>query len=138
MIFKGKGFSLIDVLIGLVLLVVGSIGFVKAQVFVGINAENALIRLPALNLAEEKLESFRTRSQSLGTGTSDFDSIASSEELIAIEGVEVLLKINVEKDTPIVDVKKVSVTASWNDRRGDAHSIVLATLISRFSEFDES
>jgi len=95
MIFNSKGFSLIEVLISLVVLSVGVLGLVKMQTYMEVKSENALHSIDALHLAEQKLELFRTRSQSAATGTILYSSIVNSTESLSMAGTTVTARRSV-------------------------------------------
>ncbi|MGF1879020.1 prepilin-type N-terminal cleavage/methylation domain-containing protein [Photobacterium frigidiphilum] len=136
MISKSKGFSLIEVLISFVVLTVGVLGLVKLQTYMEVKSENALHSIDALYLAEEKLELFRTRSQSAGTGTILYSNIKSSTESLLMAGTTVTRVVVVNNDTPVSGAKHIKVSVNWIDRWNTAQSVVLDTVISKYSEFD--
>ncbi|EAS42999.1 type IV pilus modification PilV family protein, partial [Photobacterium profundum] len=116
MIYKSKGFSLIEVLISFVVLTVGVLGLVKLQTYMEVKSENALHSIDALYLAEEKLELFRTRSQSAGTGTILYSDIKSSTESLLMAGTTVSRVVVVNNDTPVPGSKQIKVSVIWSDR----------------------
>lgn len=61
---KQSGFSLIEVMISFVLIGVGALGLVKLQAYIEQRADYAMHSIEALNLAEQKLEWFRSRGAS--------------------------------------------------------------------------
>jgi len=136
MIFNSKGFSLIEVLISLVVLSVGVLGLVKMQTYMEVKSENALHSIDALHLAEQKLELFRTRSQSAATGTILYSSIVNSTESLSMAGTTVSRVVTVKDDTPVVGTKEITVTVSWADRWNNTQTVALDTVISKYSEFD--
>lgn len=58
---KEQGFSLIEVMITFLLIGVSVLGLIKLQAYIEQKADFALHSVEALNLAEQKLEWFRTR-----------------------------------------------------------------------------
>lgn len=133
---KQTGFSLIEVLISFVMLSVGVLGLVKLQTYMEVKSENALHSIDALYLAEEKLEHFRTRSQSAATGTILYSAIVNSTESLSMAGSTATRVVTVNDDTPVAGTKKVNVTVSWTDRWNNNQSVALDTVISKYSEFD--
>ena len=131
-----KGFSLIEVLISLLVLSVGVLGLVKLQTYMEVKSESALRSIDALYLAEEKLEHFRTRSQSAAIGTILYSAIVNSTESLSMAGSTVTRVVTVNDDTPVAGTKKVNVTVSWTDRWNNNQSVALDTVISKYSEFD--
>ncbi|MCW8331979.1 prepilin-type N-terminal cleavage/methylation domain-containing protein [Photobacterium sp. SDRW27] len=130
------GFSLIEVLISFVVLTVGVLGLIKLQTYMAVKSENALHSIDALYLAEDKLEYFRTRSQSAATGTILHSSIEDSTETLSMAGQTVTREVKVDNDTPVVGAKKINVKVSWTDRWNNSQSVALDTVISKYSEFD--
>ncbi|PSU46797.1 pilus assembly protein PilV [Photobacterium frigidiphilum] len=135
MISKSKGFSLIEVLISFVVLTVGVLGLVKLQTYMEVKSENALHSIDALYLAEEKLERFRTRSQSAGTGTMLYSDIKGSTESLSMVGTTVS-RVVVVTNAPVPDAKQIKVSIIWRDRWNTTQSVALGTIITKYSEFD--
>ena len=133
---KLRGFSLIEVLIALTLMAVGVMGLIKLQSFMEVKAENALITLDALYLAEEKLEEFRTRAQSAAGGTIAYSSIVSQTESVSMAISTVTREVTVVDNYPISDAKKITVSVRWKDRLEQPQAVSLETVISKYSEFD--
>ncbi|MGL4828507.1 MAG: type IV pilus modification PilV family protein, partial [Vibrio sp.] len=78
---KQCGFSLIEVMISFVLIGVGALGLVKLQAYIEQRADYAVYSIEALNLAEQKLEWFRTRGASSALPSANFDtSIVSGND----------------------------------------------------------
>lgn len=132
---KQKGFSLIEVLVSTLLLGGGVLGLTQLQVYMEKESEYALNSLEALQLAEEKLEWFRTRGASSASSdivVADFDA-----DIIAGNSTNGAYTVQWELlPAPIVNLKVVKVEATWLDRAGDTQGVELQTMISRYSEFD--
>lgn len=141
MIFKQKGFSLLEVLISFILLTVGVIGLIKLQIFIDRKSEYAARSIGALYAAESKLEYFRTRSSVGGGNTISFDSIKIQNTAELINGYQVTWSVVdslpvVISGVTVISLKEIKVTAEWNDRWGETHGVVLQTMLSRYSEFN--
>ncbi|PXA70251.1 MULTISPECIES: type IV pilus modification PilV family protein [Vibrio] len=136
MAIKQYGFSLIEVMIAFLLIGVGALSLVKLQAFVEQRADFAQHSITALNLAEQKLEWFRTRGASAATASlvanypHDFvDGEDSSHPLY-------LLQWSVPSTQLSGALKTIVVHATWKDRYGKDQSVQLKTMISQHSEFD--
>lgn len=136
MAIKQYGFSLIEVMIAFLLIGVGVLSLVKLQAFVEQRADFAQHSITALNLAEQKLEWFRTRGASAATASlvanypHDFvDGEDSSHPLY-------LLQWSVPSTQLSGALKTIVVHATWKDRYGKDQSVQLKTMISQHSEFD--
>ncbi|WP_072668703.1 type IV pilus modification PilV family protein [Vibrio injensis] len=136
MAIKQYGFSLIEVMIAFLLIGVGALSLVKLQAFVEQRADSAQHSITALNLAEQKLEWFRTRGASAATASlvanypHDFvDGEDSSHPLY-------LLQWSVPSTQLSGALKTIVVQATWKDRYGKDQSVQLKTMISQHSEFD--
>ncbi|WP_306331306.1 type IV pilus modification PilV family protein [Vibrio injensis] len=136
MAIKQYGFSLIEVMIAFLLIGVGTLSLVKLQAFVEQRADFAQHSITALNLAEQKLEWFRTRGASAATASlvanypHDFvDGEDSSHPLY-------LLQWSVPSTQLSGALKTIVVHATWKDRYGKDQSVQLKTMISQHSEFD--
>ncbi|WP_375321853.1 prepilin-type N-terminal cleavage/methylation domain-containing protein [Aliivibrio logei] len=140
MISKQNGFSLLEVLISFVLLVVGVMGLIKLQVYVDKKSEYAANSIQALYAAESKLEYFRTRSIDGEDGTIKFKTIVAQATPEVINGYKV--SWNVIDSMPIVvsganvtTLKEINIKAEWSDRWNEVQEVTLQTMISRYSEF---
>ncbi|MGP8306432.1 type IV pilus modification PilV family protein [Vibrio sp. YIC-376] len=135
MIFKQKGFSLLEVLIAFLLLGVGALGLTKLNVYLERESEYAIKSIEALRLAENKLEWFRTRGASAAVSAmpvADFDSIATGSSTAGAY----TLQWQVPPATVSGSLKTIVITSSWEDRMGQTQSVQLKTMLSRYSEFD--
>ncbi|EEX65339.1 type IV pilus modification PilV family protein [Vibrio metoecus] len=134
---KQRGFSLIEVMISFVLIGIGALGLVKLQAYIEQRADYAMHSIEALNLAEQKLEWFRTRGASSAvpsTPVANFDSsIVSGND--ASHPLYVL-SWAVPAATVSGSLKTVTIEAVWHDRQGAVQSVTLKTMISKYSEFD--
>ncbi|MFN1549601.1 type IV pilus modification PilV family protein [Vibrio natriegens] len=133
---KQMGFSLVEILLCFLLIAIASLGLVKLQVNMEQRADYAKHSIKALNLAEQKLEWFRTRGASAATSAmpiADFDSIATGSSAAGAYTVEWV----VPPATISGSLKTITVTSSWEDRMGQTQSVQLKTMISRYSEFDK-
>ncbi|MCG3884692.1 prepilin-type N-terminal cleavage/methylation domain-containing protein [Photobacterium leiognathi] len=149
MISNQKGFSLLESLIALAVLSVGVLGLVKLQIYIDRKADYALNSLEALQLAENKLEFFRTRANvSGGTNTLYFDDPILAEGSYPVEDIVVSGSSYTFKRSWIIedkmklsgassaDAKMITVDVQWNDHWGNSSNVALKTLFSRYSEFD--
>lgn len=134
---KQSGFSLIEVMISFVLIGVGALGLVKLQAYIEQRADFAMHSIQALNLAEQKLEWFRTRGASSAVSTSPVADY--TDDLVAGEDTSHPL-YTLQWEIPSIELsgalKTVLITASWSDRHGKKQHIELKTMISQYSEFD--
>ncbi|WP_243976145.1 type IV pilus modification PilV family protein [Vibrio natriegens] len=133
---KQMGFSLVEILLCFLLIAIASLGLVKLQVNMEQRADYAKHSIKALNLAEQKLEWFRTRGASAATSAmiiADFDSIATGSSISGAYS----LQWQVPPATISGSLKTITVTSSWEDRMGQTQSVQLKTMISRYSEFDK-
>ncbi len=141
MIFKQQGFSLLEVIISFVLLTFGIISLIKLQIFFDQRLDYATASIGALYAAESKLEDFRSRSQPDNKKMINFDSIRTNSNVELINQYyvtwQVVDKLSVIKwGTTVPILKDITVKAEWNDRRGKVQSVILRTMLSRYSEFD--
>ncbi|WP_105903083.1 type IV pilus modification PilV family protein [Vibrio gangliei] len=131
MISKQQGFSLIEVLITFVILIVGIMGLVKLQTYMERQADYAENSIKALHLAEAQLELFRTRSVSGADGTITFASISDGS---AVSGAY-LTKWMVS-DSLSGALKTIEIETGWSNRWNERQSVALKTMISQYNEFD--
>ncbi|HGF7191661.1 TPA: prepilin-type N-terminal cleavage/methylation domain-containing protein [Vibrio cholerae] len=134
---KQRGFSLIEVMISFVLIGVGALGLVKLQAYIEQRADFAMHSIEALNLAEQKLEWFRTRGASSANPAIPTANFATD----IVSGNDVshpfyTLSWSVPAATLSGALKTIHIQASWKDRHGETQSVELKTMISKYSEFD--
>lgn len=132
---KQSGYSLVEVMISFLLIGIASLGLIKLQVIVEQKADFAKHSVQALNLAEQKLEWFRTRGASAATSAmpvADFDAISTGSSTSG----NYTLEWDVLSTTVSGSLKTIEITSSWEDRLGQTQSVQLKTMLSRYSEFD--
>ena len=134
---KEQGFSLVEVMITFLLIGVSVLGLIKLQSYIEQRADFALHSIEALNLAEQKLEWFRTRGalssdSSFAVASYDSDIVSGAEQI----GSFYTLTWSVSEPNSLSgSLKTIDIEASWLDRHGNKHAVNLQTMISRFSEF---
>lgn len=136
---KGKqsGFSLIEVMITFALIGISAIGIIKLQAYMEQRADYALHSIKALNLAEQRLEWFRTRGSIAfdpDVNATDYQTNISS--FVCTDDPFYTVKWMVNEPGLGGTVKDIDIEVFWFDRRGDKQSIMLQTMISKYSEFD--
>ena len=140
MISKQNGFSLLEVIISFVLLVVGVMGLIKLQVYVDKKSEYAVNSIQALYVVESKLEYFRTRSIDGEDGTIQFKTIVTQTTPEDINGYKVSWDVIdrmpiVVSGANVTTLKEINIKAEWSDRWNEVQGVTLQTMISRYSEF---
>ena len=135
---KERGFSLVEVMITFLLIGVSVLGLIKLQTYIEQKADFALHSIEALNLAEQKLEWFRTRGAltpdaSFNVASYDSDIVSGTEQA---RNLYTLTWTVTEPNSLFGSVKTVDIEASWFDRQGNKHAVKLHTMISKFSEFE--
>ena len=135
---KERGFSLVEVMITFLLIGVSVLGLIKLQTYIEQKADFALHSIEALNLAEQKLEWFRTRgaltpNASFNVASYDSDIVSGTEQA---RYLYTLTWTVTEPNSLLGSVKSVDIEASWFDRQGNKQTLKLQTMISKFSEFE--
>ncbi|CSC66379.1 type IV pilus assembly protein PilV [Vibrio cholerae] len=133
---KQCGFSLIEVMISFVLIGVGALGLVKLQAYIEQRADYAMHSIEALNLAEQKLEWFRTRGASSANPAIPTANFATDIVSGSISSGRYTLSWGVPTTALSGALKTIHIQASWKDRHGETQSVELKTMISKYSEFD--
>lgn len=133
MISKQQGFSLIEVLITFIILIVGIMGLIKLQTYMERQADYAENSIKALHLAETRLEYFRSRSVSGADGTIKFDDIQPGVLPVTSDGY--LTKWAVS-DSLSGALKTIEIETGWDTRWNERQSVALKTMISKYNEFD--
>ncbi|KJR29243.1 type IV pilin [Vibrio navarrensis] len=133
---KQRGFSLLEVMISFVLIGIGALGLVKLQVYIEQKADYAIQSIEALNLAEQKLEWFRTR----GATASSAITVANFADDIVAGSDASHPPYTVTWSVPATALsgalKTIHIQTTWTDRLGYPQSVELKTMISKYSEFD--
>ncbi|NAX47760.1 hypothetical protein CAG70_12250 [Photobacterium halotolerans] len=133
---KQQGASLVEVLVSLLLVSVGLAGLMKLHAYLSIQADNALVMLTAVNLAESQLESLHLESQHLKNQHLDSQRSASLRadpqpgqlthtQQHALQSVTIRLQTVVGHDTQPGALSTVTVQASWQDRWHREHQVTL-------------
>ncbi|EGR3967042.1 prepilin-type N-terminal cleavage/methylation domain-containing protein [Vibrio cholerae] len=133
---KQCGFSLIEVMISFVLIGVGALGLVKLQAYIEQRADYAMHSIEALNLAEQKLEWFRTRGASSANPAIPTANFATDIVSGSISSGRYTLSWGVPTTALSGALKTIHIEASWKDRHGETQSVELKTMLSKYSEFD--
>ncbi|EKI0758107.1 prepilin-type N-terminal cleavage/methylation domain-containing protein [Vibrio cholerae] len=133
---KQCGFSLIEVMISFVLIGVGALGLVKLQAYIEQRADFAMHSIEALNLAEQKLEWFRTRGASSANPAIPTANFATDIVSGSISSGRYTLSWEIPTTALSGALKTIHIEASWKDRHGETQSVELKTMISKYSEFD--
>lgn len=150
MTYKHKGFTLFEVMLSCILISVAALGMLKLQVSLEQNAAFTLQQVEALHFAERQLELFRTRASNTSgsTGLIAFSQLGlptnCGHGISQLSSSIYSLNCKVENVAGILDgeLKKVTVTVSWNKRiansieLGPSHALSLTTYLSKYSEFD--
>lgn len=131
MISKQQGFSLIEVLITFIILIVGIMGLIKLQTYMERQADYAENSIKALHLAETKLEFFRSRSVSGADGTLLFSSISDGSSVSGIYTTKWVVNGSLSGALKTIDIE-----TGWNNRWNERQSVALKTMISKYNEFD--
>ncbi|ENM3895161.1 type IV pilus modification PilV family protein [Vibrio cholerae] len=135
---KQRGFSLIEVMISFVLIGVGALGLVKLQAYIEQRADFAMHSIEALNLAEQKLEWFRTRGASSANPAMPTANYVTDIVGGSTSSGRYTLSWSVSNASGALSsaLKTIHIEASWEDRHGETQSVELKTMISKYSEFD--
>ncbi len=133
---KNQGFSLIEVLITFVLIGVGTLGLIKLQAYIEQQADYAIYSVEALNLAEHKLEWFRTRGAVVNH--SGFSVASYSGDIVSgrEDHGQYTLTWRVSELNGTGSIKAIDIEASWLDRLSSKQAVSLKTMISQYSEFE--
>jgi prepilin-type N-terminal cleavage/methylation domain-containing protein len=132
------GFSLIELLVAIVLIAVGSLVTITMQ-RTAVKKNNLTdTRQTAAQLAREILEAVRQTnyiSTDLNTTSGNFITLSGGTRPGLIQGTTnpaniFTRQLKVDDNTPITNVKKIQVQVTWN-QTGVTQSLLLATLKTR-------
>ncbi|CAH0532724.1 hypothetical protein VST7929_00569 [Vibrio stylophorae] len=139
--FKVRGFGLIEVLIALALVMVGVVGLVKIQAYLGQKNEYAYGAMIALQQAENKFEFFKSHNPSVGSYFT-YDDIVTGSEVSTVNDIDYHMSWVVTDSipelgalTPTFSLKEILLTVTWQDQYNIEQSLQLQTAISRYSKY---
>ncbi len=130
-----RGIGLIEALVSLLVLALGMMSFAALQARLRLNSDVAKQRAEAVRLAQEQIEGFR----SFGT-LATFDAVGSGSSTVTASSIVSNASYTITRqvtDTPraagltSAPVKNLLVTVTWNDRNGNAQSVIFRTIIAR-------
>lgn len=101
-----RGFSLVEVMVGLVLMTIGVLGMAALTVTVTQANRGATNWTRADQVLHEKIEEFQT---------SDYADIAGGADTTFIGGIEFARFWTVEVDTPMSGVKLIEIQGAWQE-----------------------
>lgn len=118
-----KGFTLLELLIGLVILSIGLLSLAQLQLVAVKRNSFAQKLTQATVFTQEKLEDLRRMgyTQVMAASTQSNEPLSGN------------FTRSWSKDPSTNGMVKVTVTSSWNDERGRDHSVNLSTIIAQGS-----
>lgn len=118
-----KGFTLLELLIGLVILSIGLLSLAQLQLVAVKRNSFAQKLTQATVFTQEKLEDLRRMgyTEVMAASTQSNETLSGN------------FTRSWSKDISTNGMVKVTVTSSWNDERGRSHSVNLSTLIAQGS-----
>ncbi len=126
---RSRGITLVEALVAFALMAVGLLALIRAQAGLRLEADITRQRAEAVRIAQQDLESLRDY-----TTISDYDSTvvaAGPTEVQALDTNTVYRLSRVVDEAAATRARIVSVTVDWTDRRGQAQSLTLRTVIAR-------
>ncbi|MEJ2200711.1 MAG: prepilin-type N-terminal cleavage/methylation domain-containing protein [Desulfuromonadaceae bacterium] len=119
---NSKGFSLIELLVAVTILAIGllAVAGLQATAIQGNTHGNTISQ--ATTLAEDQLETIRNMAYD--------DIVFASNPYVEnnVGGSIFTRETLIEVDTPMIDLKRVTVTVKWNTKR--SHQVVLRTIVA--------
>ena len=110
---REQGFTMVEVLVAIALLLVGLLGVAQMQVMTMITNSTANQRTTAITLAQDRMEILRTLPYATIRPSSDTSGIYQRSW-------------SVENNTPASNMKRVTVTVSWPGKQVQVQSIIAA------------
>lgn len=131
-----RGFSLIEVLISLFVLSIGSVGALKLYQYIEVEKYNAQTMLEAYQYAESQIATIQTFNTNSNCG-SDLSFIVN-ECASAPQDHRFTLswpapRIEIKDSESELFAKIYDVDVSWNDRNGQEQSILIPVTVSKSS-----
>ena len=132
----GRGVSLIEALLALVVMALGMLAVVGVQATLRANADLSRQRAEAVRLAQEGLESWRSFGSLTAVAADvDYTDIASDAADVSPAGANAIyLRTRTVPDDPAGDsppLRTMSVVVQWQDRADVTQSVELHTTVAR-------
>lgn len=128
---KQRGFALVEALVSMLVLASGMLGMAGFGVNLSRNAELAKQRTEATRLAQDKMEDLRTYQQVVtGAGKVAYRDLAGSSDTPATTSNTAFARSWALGGLATDDRRLVTVAVRWNDRTGEAHSVVLNSMLA--------
>ncbi len=119
-----RGFTLIEIMVGLVLLTIGALSLAAMSATVANANRDSTNRTRADQLLHEKVEELQSMNYGdIESGDDDFD----------VGDIAFTVTWTVENDTPVNDVKRVTLVANWTEE-GRTLTMRTATLIAKAND----
>lgn len=122
-VLNENGFTLIETVLAIAIMAIGLLALASLQVTAISGNVQSKKRTLALALAEDKIETYRHTA---------YASIPAGQEVET--NLETLYTRNtlVENDTPVTDVKTVTVTVFWHNMNDKLKQVQLVTIIANY------
>jgi type IV pilus modification protein PilV len=127
---KTIGFSLIEVLIAVVVLIVGVIAIGSLQTHVTKGTTFAEQQAEALTIAHQKLDELRNY-----TSLTGYQSISSSSSPASILGRNVTFRLTwsvTDSADTTLPYKTIDIRVTWTDQNNITHEVRLTSIIGEF------
>lgn len=125
-----KGFTLIEIIVAIMLLVVALLGMVSVTTMVIKGNSFSKMMTTATTLAKDKMEDFNDLSYAvLPAGSATDYATAGGTVQASATGAYFLRVSTVTADSPAANMKSVSVTVSW-PQQSPAHSVTVTTIVA--------
>lgn len=124
-----RGITLVEALVAFAVMAVGMLALIRAQASLRLEADVTRQRAEAVRIAQEDLERLRGYAT-----TSEFDASVVAAGPAAVQALDANTSYTLTRSADAdaaSGARLVSVTVAWTDRRGQAQSLTLRSLIAR-------
>jgi type IV pilus assembly protein PilV len=112
---KEQGFTMIEILVAISLLLVGLLAVGQMQIMTTVTNSTANQKTTAITLAQDQMEILRTRPYA----NIETPPLSNTSGMYTRSWI-------VEANTPAVNMKRVTVTVSWQGKQVELQSIIAA------------
>lgn len=129
---SNRGFSLVEILIALVVVVVSGVGTLKAYSYIEITKANSALWMEALYIVNSQMTLMQgVNTSSLVTFENAENSFVIKDENTPFTAAAKVNKTVMGTDPVEAIAKIIHVSVTWNDRQGEKHILSMPVTVTK-------